>query len=274
MRRALACLLLLLLLPLALGAQAANVAFVADIRGNATIEGNGKVSFLAELSPGTRLLLGSGARAAITYAATGAEFTIAGPGEYLVTAIEVKMEKGAAPVKRSVTALPDIGVVTRVSQAATASVRMRGMTVPAPAATVLEYPVDARVATLNPVLRWKGESPADAVVLIKDSAGKEVWKAKARSNTAHASLRLAPASSYTWTLMTAKGPVADARFETLPAEALARVERSRASARSFSERVVHAVLLQELGAQQDAREAWAALSRERPELPELAALAR
>ena len=270
MRRALAC----LLLALAPGAHAANVAFVADIRGNATIEGNGKVGFLAELAPGTRLLLGSGARAAITYAATGAEFTIVGPGEYMVTPAEVKMEKGTAPVKRTVTTLPDTGPVTRVSRAATASVRMRGLTAPAPAASVLEYPVDARVATLNPVLRWKGEASSEAIVLVKDAAGKEVWKAKAQPNTAPASLKLSPATSYTWTLMTAKGPVAAAKFETLPAEALARVERSRASARSFSERVVHAVLLQELGAQHEAREAWAALSRERPDLPELAALAR
>lgn len=269
MRGALAC----LLLALGLGAQAANVAFVADIRGSATIEGDGKLAFLAELAPGMRLLLGSGARAAITFAATGAEFTIAGPGEYLVTAAEVKVEKGAAPVKGSVMPLPDAGAITRVSRAATASIRMRGLTVPAPGATVLEYPVDSRVATLRPVLRWRGAEP-EMPVLVRDAAGREVWKAVMRPNTAPASLKLSPATRYTWTLMAPTGPVAEATFETLPAEALARAERSRAAAKSFSERVVHAVLLQELGAQQDAREAWAVLARERPDLQELAALGR
>lgn len=269
MRHALAC----LLAALGLGAQAANVAFVADIRGSATIEGDGKLGFLAELAPGTRLLLGSGARAAITFAATGAEFTIAGPGEYLVTAAEVKVEKGAAPVKRSVMPLPDGGAITRISRAATASVRMRGVTPPASGATVLEYPVDSRVATLRPALRWKG-AEAELPVLVRDSAGKEVWKAAMRPNTVPGSLKLAPATRYTWTVMTPKGPVAEATFETLPAESLARAEKSRAAAKSFSERVLHAVLLQELGAQQDAREAWAALGRERPDLPELAALGR
>jgi hypothetical protein len=34
------------------------------------------------------------------------------------------------------------------------------------------------------------------------------------------------------------------------------------------------MLLQDLGAGQEAREAWAALARERPEVPELAALSR
>jgi hypothetical protein len=185
------------------------------------------------------------------------------------------MEKGAAPVKRTVTTLPDPGVVTRVSQAATASVRMRGMAMPAPAAaTVLEYPVDARVATLRPVLRWKGDLPADGMVVVQDAAGKEVWKGKAQPNNAAASLKLSPATRYTWTLMTSRGPVAQAKFETLPADAVARAEKSRAGARSFSERVLHAFLLQDLGAHQDAREAWAVLARERPDLPELAALAR
>ncbi|MEO7742014.1 MAG: hypothetical protein ABIR98_03675 [Usitatibacter sp.] len=271
MYRVLAC----LAVALGLGAQAANVAFVADIRGNATIEGDGKLNFLAELAPGTRLLLGSGTIAAITFAASGSEFTIAGPGEYLVTPADVKMEKGAAPVKRAVITLPDPGVITRVSQAATASVRMRSVTVPAPASAVLEYPVDARVATLRPVLRWKGDMSTDGVIVrVQDSAGKEVWKARMQPNTVSASLRLSPATRYTWTLMTPKGAVAEAQFETLPADAVARAEKSRAGARSFSDRVLHAFLLLDLGAQQDAREAWAALSRERPDLPELAALAR
>jgi len=45
-----------------LAASAADpVAFVADLKGNATIEGNGKVSFLAELAAGTRLFLGTDA---------------------------------------------------------------------------------------------------------------------------------------------------------------------------------------------------------------------
>jgi hypothetical protein len=73
--------------------------------------------------------------------------------------------------------------------------------------------------------------------------------------------------------MTAKGPV-EGRFETLPADAIARAEKSRAAARSFTERLMHAMLLQELGASQEARQAWGELSRERPDLAELAALAR
>jgi len=197
-------------LPAAIFALAASlayaappVAFVADIRGNATIEGDGKLSFLAELEPGTRLLLGSGASASITYAASGAEFTLAGPGEFVVAAGEVKAEKGASPKKRSVGPLADPTVVGQISRSATASLRMRSITPPT-------APPDARP---------------------------------------------------------------ERRLQDLPPEARARAEKSRAAARTFTDRLMHAMLLEELGATVDARQAWAELSRERPDLQELAALA-
>jgi hypothetical protein len=74
--------------------------------------------------------------------------------------------------------------------------------------------------------------------------------------------------------MTPKGWVGEAGFETLPAETMAKVGKSSARAKTFSERVLHALLLHDIGARQEARAAWAALARERPDLPELDALAR
>jgi hypothetical protein len=252
---------------LALSAQAADpVAFVADLNGNATIEGNGRLAFLAELFPGTRLLLGTGASVAVTYAMSGNEFTIVGPGEFVVTATEIRVDRGLRPTLRSIVALQDAGVVSRASKTATASLRMRGLATEGTARGALEYPVNTRIATLQPTLRWQGDGTAS----VADAQGKEVWKGGA----SRPHVKLAPATAYTWNVMTPKGQLGEARFETLSAEAIARAEKSRASARNFSERVMHALVLQDLGATQDARDAWAALARERPDLPELAVLAR
>ncbi len=272
MRRAFAA----LAFAIAAAAQAADpVAFVADLKGNATIEGDGKVVFLAELAPGTRLLLGTGASLSITYASTGDEFTIGGPGEFLVTPNEVRVEKGATPTRRRVVALADPGIVARVSRTATASLRMRGLVPGADTKALLQYPVETRVVSLQPELRWRAEAPAEGfTVVLLDAKGKEVWKGNSAPQTARPPVRLSPATSYKWTVMTPKGAIGEARFETLPAAALAKLEKSRASARSFSDRVMHAFLLQDLGATQDAKTAWGALAAERPELPELAALAR
>jgi hypothetical protein len=87
-------------------------------------------------------------------------------------------------------------------------------------------------------------------------------------------MKLNAATRYRWTVMTTKGVVGEAEFETLSADSLSKVAKSRTAAKSFSERVMHAFLLHDLGATQEAREAWAALARERPDLPQLAALAR
>lgn len=251
---------------------AESVAFVADLAGNASIEGDGKVTFLAELQTGTRLLLGSGSTVAVTYASTGNEFTVRGPGEFVVGPAEVKAEKGSAPTKRVVQSLQNTAVVARVSQTATASVRMRSVK-PDATAGGLQFPVDTRVATLQPVLLWRGAA-GDAQVIIKDANGKEVWKGSGQPGTVKPSVKLTPAARYQWTVMTSQGALGDAQFETLSAEAIAKVSKARAGAKSFSERVVHALLLQDLGATQEAREAWGALARERPDLPELAGLAR
>jgi len=178
------------------------------------------------------------------------------------------------PVKRAVVTLSDPTVIARVSQAATASVRMRGLAPAVSTASVVpEYPVETRIATLRPVLRWKGDMSTEGVSLrIQDESGKEVWAS--RPNATLPPIRLLPGARYTWTVSTPRGAPAQARFETLPAEAVSRAEKARALAKSFADRVMHAVLLQDLGATHDAREAWAVLARERPDLPELGLLAR
>jgi len=266
---------LLALAALAAHAAAEPVAFIADLQGNATIEGNGRLSFLAELTAGTKLLLGTGAKVAVTYSATGAEFTLAGPGEFLVGPAEVKAERGATPTKRTVQVLPDPQVIAKVSRTANASLRMRGLNAKPVRAVELEYPMNTRVVTLQPTLRWSGDPAAEKFdVIITDAAGKDVWKGQVKPAMVKPPVKLSAAQVYTWTVMTPKGEKAEGRFETVSAESIARAEKSRASAKSFSERVMHAFLLQEIGATQDAREAWGALARERPDLPELSVLAK
>ena len=253
----------------------APVAFVSDVKGSVTIEGDGVLAFLAELAAGTKLLVGSGASVAVTYGASGTEFTLAGPGEFRIDEREVSAEKGTRPARRAVTSLPDPTIVARVSRAATASLRMRGIVPRAEAASALEYPVDTRVTTLQPLMRWRVDPAVEgAVVTLVDSNGRQIWKGSAKAGSARPSVKLSPASAYRWTVVTPKGMLGEARFETLAAPLAAKAEKSRAAAKTFPERVLHALLLQDIGASQEAREAWAALARERPDLTELAALSR
>jgi hypothetical protein len=249
------------------------VAFVADLEGNASIEGNGKVTFLVELAAGTRLQLGTGSRVAVTYASSGSEYTLRGPGEFSVRETEVHAETGAKPTRRNVPALRDATVVAQVSKTATASLRMRNLQ-PTPARAGLEFPVDTKVATLQPTLRWTQPAGEKADVILFDGNGKEIWKGATDQASVRPAVKLSAAARYRWTVTSSRGSVGEAQFETLGADGLARAGKAQGSAKSFGDRVMHALLLQELGASQEAREAWQALARERSDLPELAALSR
>jgi hypothetical protein len=252
---------------------ASPVAFVADVRGSATIAGDGPIAFLAQLEPETRLFLGSGARVAITFARSGSEFTATGPGEFVVTGEELRADKGAAPVRAEVAPLRDDVVVARASRTATASFRMRSAR-PAENPAVpgaLEYPVDTRIATLQPALRWQGAGEVKVALL--DESGREIWSGRTRAASVTPPVKLSAGMRYTWTVKTPTARLGQASFDTLAPDALAKADKARTSARSFSGRVSRALLLQDLGADQDAKAEWARLARERPDLPELARLA-
>jgi hypothetical protein len=164
-------------------------------------------------------------------------------------------------------------LVARISKTATASVRMRNLSTPAAARTGLDYPVDTKVTTLTPELRWSQAKRDGAEVKLLDASGKELWKGTSDAGSARPAPKLSAATRYHWTVMTPNGVVGEAQFETLSPEALAKVAKSRA-AKGFSDRVMHAFVLHDLGATQEAKALWSELARERPDLPELAALAR
>lgn len=253
---------------------ASPVAFVTDVQGDVKQERAGRVAFLAEIPSEAKLVLEKGARLTLMYSASGTEFVLTGPGEFVVGPAEVRAVQGAAPARRTVAVRPEASVVARVSQSATASLRMRGAP-PVSTRTGPLYPRNAQVASGQPVLRWAGEpGPEGFEVIVATSDGKDVWKGPSRESALRLPVKLAAATRYSWSVSGGGRQLGDAAFETLPAEAMARAEKSRAASKSFSDRVVHAFVLQDLGAAQDAREAWAELARERPDLPELAVLAR
>lgn len=260
---------LALFLPLA-SAAADVVAFVADRQGPATIEGTGDVAFLAELAVGTRLLVGSNATVVVTFAASGAEFTARGPGEFVVERSVLRADRGAEPAKRSVAAV-DPGTVTAIGKIATASVRMRAMR-PSEPAGYLVYPVQTRVATLRPAFRWQqADTAAMQELQVRDANGQVVFRQQARPGTFPMALKLVAGRSYRWSV-NAPGRTGEAQFETLPADVMARVHASEAAATTFSARVAHAMLLHELGAAQESRELLVRLGVERPDIAELASL--
>jgi hypothetical protein len=268
-------LVIALLLFASLAVRAADpVAFVSDFKGDVVMNGAGRPPFLAELLPGTKLVLGPDASAAVMYVVSGEEFSLRGPGEFVVTRQGVKAVKGAAPTTRVPALKASTAILVQTSKTATASLRMRSAPAQRGERAGLVYPVNAKIATLQPVLRWAGDANTGCSVVVTSLAGKEVFRGNARGTALRLPVRLVAGQGYAWSCSAGDARPEDSRFETLPAESIAAAEKARAAARTFSDRVLVAMFLEELGASQDAREAWAQLAAERPDIPELAGLGR
>ena len=251
-----------------------SVAFISDLRGQVAVDGAPRPALLAEVAKGQKISVGKDSQVALMYIASGKEFVLKGPGEYVVKEAEVSAQSGAAPTARPTGWRPASDVRVQVAQSSAASVRMRSIA--PPRSEPPEFPAQGAVATLQPTFRWKGDAKARGdFMLIAAGDDKPLHVAKTVGDTYRLPVKLSAEKEYSWAVAVGGHEVVAAKFRTLSAEQLARIERSRpAAGAEFSDRVMFALLLQEAGATQEAREAWAALSRERADLPELAAFAR
>ena len=102
-----------LLLAIAPTAAANTVAFVCDVKGDVSLNGGGRPAFLAELIPGSRLKLGPGAQAAVMFVVSGEEYSLKGPGEYVVGKDAVSATAGAPPSKRKLASHADAAVIVQ-----------------------------------------------------------------------------------------------------------------------------------------------------------------
>lgn len=263
----------------AIGASLAAhaVAFLSDIRGEVAVDGNPRPMLLSEVAKGQKITIGRDSRASVMYIASGKEYILKDPGDYVVKDTEIS---GAImpPVSRSTEWRASPKVLSQVAQTSAASVRMRSIAQPkVDPHSHATFPSEGSVASLNPVFRWRADDPKAAAefTLLVVGQSKPVHAAKAAGGTYRVPAKLRPETEYVWTATAAGSEVGAGKFRTLSTDALARVEKQRPSDRAeFSDRLLFTLLLHEMGAVQEARESWARLSQERADLPELSALSR
>jgi hypothetical protein len=254
-----------------------GIAFISDIRGEVAIDGSPRPMLLSELAKGQKVTVGRDSQASVMYIATGKEYVLKGPGDYLVKDTEIAGSI-MPPVSRSTEWRANSRVLAQVAQASAASVRMRSIAAPkADAGARSAFPADGNVATLQPVFRWRTDEAKPAeFTLVVVGQDKPVHVARSVNGTTYkVPTLLRPETEYFWTAVAAGSEVGAGKFRTLSNDALNRIEKRRPSERAeFSDRLMFALLLQELGATQEAREAWTRLAQERADLPELSALLR
>jgi hypothetical protein len=269
---------------LAFAAHAQGVAFVTDVKGDAAMD-SGKATLMAEVKKGARISCTRECAVGVMYLISGKEYVLKGPGDFLVGDAEVTAKIGPPPTMRETNWKVSSKVVAQVAQTSSASIRMRSLGgaqktdgAPVPAERLI-YPRDTSVASLQPGFRWASANPKGPFEFeLKASAGsKSIYKSKANSTTLALpkSLKLQPDAEYSWMVKTVSSEIGMTNFKTLPAHSLELTQKRKPDDKAaFSDWLLYALTLKDVGADQDAGEIWAKLAKDRPDLPELAALAK
>jgi hypothetical protein len=261
----------------ATGALADGIAFISNLKGDVAIDGNPRPMLLSELAKGQKINVGRDSQASVMYIATGKEYVLRGPADYVVKDNEIAGSTAMPPVTRNTEWRTSNKVLVQVAQTSAASVRMRSMAQPKPGMSAKAFPSEGSIATLQPTFRWTAGDPKQRVefALMATGESKPVYVGKAHGGAFRLPAKLKPETEYAWTATVAGSELAGGQFRTLSSEALQQIERRKPSERAeFSDRLLFTLMLHEMGATQEARESWARLSQERADLPELASLGR
>jgi hypothetical protein len=265
---------------LALSAQAADgIAFVTNLRGEVTVDGAPRPLLMSELAKGQKIVVGKESQLAVMFIQSGKEYILKGPGDYTVGERDIASGIGMPPAARETAWRTSNQVLVKVAQTSAASIRMRSFAPPkAEAKAKLDYPTLGAVAQLQPTLRWtlpEGQAPAEVTLAVAGKEDKPLARAKVTGTSHRFAAKLQPDTEYAWSVAVAGQEIGSARFRTLPAAAIQDAEKRRPPEKAeFSDRLMYALYLQELGAVQEAQQAWAKLAQERTDLPELASLAK
>ena len=142
----------------------------------------------------------------------------------------------------------------------------------------LVYPTQGKVSTLQPTFRWNGgeaTSPFEFTIAPAADRGSPLNKSKVAGDSYRLPVTLKPDTEYAWRVTAVDTEIGSGVFSTLRQDAIMQAEKRKPLDKAeFSDRLMYALMLQEMGATQDAQEIWSTLAQERADLPELAALSK
>ena len=254
---------------------------ITDVIGKPGLVGKPPLAILNEIANGSLIEVPAGFQFTAIDLVTGKEYLASGPGQFRIASSGVISMTTGSVKMRSVAdvPLPDVKIATgKISRA---SMTMRGGA--AMLAKLPMYPSDTAVPDTTPTLRWEHIAGSSRYRVTVSDDTKVIWQ----SITTEAQLALTPETGllegkrYTWKIVplsltdTPVAEAASARFSVVAADAarvLALIKPTPDA--SFSAWSLYAAQLQEAGANDDAKTIWQALSRERPNDPNLQKLTK
>lgn len=252
---------------------------VIDVQGEATLAGK-RVAILTGLPPGAEVALSPAARVVVVHTQNGRQFELIGPGAFRWTSGRVEIVRpGALRVRDSAdAAFGDLRL--RTGRIAQASISMRGA--PGESGLKLASPVSTWLLEPPKAFRWQPAPGAGGYRFqLTDSNGKLLYEVRTAATAVElpASIALEAGRTYGWQVQAelAGGRAVDGwtEFGVAAPDLRTRVDRARPRAdASFGDRLLYALLLDELGVREEAGRLWTQLAGERPGDPDLASRAQ
>jgi len=257
-------------------AQSPGVALVVDRVGAVSLGEAGAtrpVATLAVLPAGTRLQLEPASSLTLLYVASGDEYTVSGPGGAQVDAAGVSTTQGAVARRRAPGAAKPVQLRGDALAMGVVVMRSGGLRARRPAGALTAPP--ERFA-------WEAFARNDRyIVELRDAAGAVVYEGRAQGLALPfpASITLKPQERYTWSVTvvgdSALALTSGASFTLAADDVRDEAKRVRpAESAAFSDRLVYALWLEQVGAVGEARQMWQALAEQRPDDDALTARAR
>jgi len=194
-----------------------GIAFITNLKGEVAIDGNQRPVLLSEVAKGQKISVGKESLVSVMYIASGKEYVLRGPADYVVRDNEVAGSTAMPPVTRDTAWRTTNKVLVQVAQTSAASVRMRSIAVAKPDVDPkLLFPTQGTVANLQPTFRWRAadsKAPAEVTLLI---AGQEkpVLLAKAAGGAYRVPAKLLPETEYLWTVKYGGDEIGTGKFRT------------------------------------------------------------
>ena len=199
------------------------------------------------------------------FIASGKEYVLKGPGEYVVKDVEIVGSSGMPPTTRETEWRASNKVLVQVAQTSAASVRMRSIAAPkVDTAPKLLFPTagqrSRRCSRRSAGARADAKAPAEFTLMRRRARKSPCTRRRSPANTYGCRPKLRPDTEYTWTVSVAGNEIGIGQVP----HAARRCARARRQARpsdkaDFTDRVLFTLMLQEMGATQEAQESWAHL---------------
>jgi len=250
------------------------IAMVTDLTGNASIttDGDKKVcEILMSLYAGDEISVAEGSKLTLVYFNSSMEYTFSGSALINVKSEGPKNNRGSKAETRELAIIKDSALLPSSENYSQAAIVLRGAR--KHPKIKLIYPVNTKV--LDPLLTFEW-LPIEKVMqyrfILTDESGRTIIETLANGN----SFKLPTENNieagvlYSWQVEArlSNGAVYSnsSNFSLIDKEELEKINRLRPKDKAtFSERIVFATLLEQMGVYDEAYDYWKALAAERPD---------